>query len=97
MASRYGMRMLWIMTLATAFLAFLASIFHPTIQLFSFTCGHLCGESCEYKTVQIALSIIITGIVLSPSVIRKHKILRTLMGIIASLIILLFGLVCWIS
>jgi len=96
-ASMHGLRRLWAVALSSAALASLASIVVPDIELYSYYCGRLCGEGWDLSPFGIAVSVIVTGVVLSPVGIRKRRLIRVIVGWIVSIVFLVAGLSYWIS
>lgn len=96
-ASAQGLRRLWIIGLSTAVIACLASIAVPSVELYSYYCGPLCGEGWELSPFGIASSSIATAAVVSPAAIRKRRLVCVAIGWIISTVFLVPGLSYWIA
>jgi hypothetical protein len=64
------------MGLTAAAVACFASMVVPTIVLYSFYCGSLCGEGWALSPFGIAASLILTRAVLSPAAIPKRRTMQ---------------------
>ena len=91
-ASTHGLRPLWTVGLSTAAIACLANLVLPFIELYSYDCGSLCGETWALRPVGIAISSIATAAILSSTAIRKRRVICAVVGWVISTISLVAGL-----